>query len=69
MYSGRERKKMTEVAFSSRTASCKNSECPEVPVSTLAATRRELDLEMKTAQRRIDQGKEQAGGLPGSSCA
>lgn len=62
MYSGRERKKMTEVTFSSRTAGCKNSERPEIPVSTFAATRRELDLEMKTAERKTDQGKEQAGG-------
>lgn len=66
MYSGRERKKMTEVTFSSGTASCKNSECPEIPVSTSAAIGRELALEMKAAQRKIDQGKEQAGGLPGS---
>lgn len=51
-------KERERVTFSFRTASCNNSECPEIPMFIFAATCRELDLEMKTAQRKVDQEKE-----------
>lgn len=41
----------------------------EMPMLVIAATCRDPDVGVKTAQRKVARGKEKARGLPGSSYA